>query len=205
MQVLAVNQVAKSLTVLRGLGVHRNIVMYLCVKRAAAQQGTTENVKVDFREFFERFLIVRNAPTDRNNKPYVIPFEVSDAKIWLNRNLAGSFAPSSIRPDNPIIQVLDINGRGSSVRYTLKPEHSKNVLSSLLHETKIPVLDLAAFLYRDFGFETEQMDIQKLLSVFQIEFGYLSDGVVDDDFDEIFTQDPESMQQDLFVPFLQYN
>lgn len=205
MQVLTVNQVVRSLEVLRRLNAHRNIVMYLCVKRSAAQQRTMENVKIDFREFFERFLTVRNAPTNSLNKPYIIPFEASDAKLWLNRNLAGSFAPSSIQPDNPINQVLEINGKGSAVRYSLKPDHARNAYNNLLNRTKLPALDLATFLYRDFGFNTEQMDIQKLLSIFQAEFGYLSNGIVTNDFDEVLTSDPESMQQDIFVPFLQSN
>ena len=200
MQVLAVDQVAKSLDVLRGLGVHRNTVMYLCIKRAAAQQQTDENIKLDFQEFFGRFLTVRNAPTD---KPYIIPFEASSAKLWLNPNLAGSFAPSSIRQDNPIRQVVDINGKGLGVRYALKPSHSRKAFGKLLNKTKIPVLDLAAFLYRDFGFDTERMDVQKLLNIFQAEFGYLSGGTATDEFNEIFTHDPILVQQDIFVPFLQ--
>ena len=179
--------------------------MYLCVKRAAAQQQTTENVKVDFREFFERFLTVRNALADGGAKPYIIPFEASYSKIWLNRNLAGSFAPSSIRRDNPINTLVEWSGKYAEVRYALKPYHSKNAFGNLLYKNKIPVLDLAVFLYRDFGFDTEQMDAQKLLNIFQAEFGYLSDGIVSDDFDKIFTQDTESMQQDIFVPFLQHN
>lgn len=203
MQVLTVDHVAQSLGVLRGLGVHRNTIMYLCVKRAAAQQKTTENVKIDFREFFERFLTIRNAPSDSLNKPYLIPFEASNAKLWLNRNLAGSFAPSSIRPDNPINTVITMNGSGSSVRYTLKPDHSRKAFGNLLNSKKIPVLNLASFLYRDFGFNTDQMDTQKLMEVFQEEFGYLLQGAVTDDFNEIFTYNTESIEKDIFVPFVQ--
>jgi len=202
MQILTVSRVVESLAKLRKLGIHRNAIMYLCIKRAAVEQDATENIKIDFREFFERFLTVRNAPADRLNKPYIIPFESSDAKLWLNRNLAGSFAPSSIRPDNPVNTVITLVGTGASVRYSLKPDHAKQAQLNLF-KAKVPVLDLAIFLYRDFGFDSFEMDAEKLLTVFKLEFGYLIDGKTTSDFEGLFLYNPESTPEDLFSELLQ--
>lgn len=202
MQVLTISHVAQSLEKLRKLGIHRNAIMYLWIKRAATQQQTTKNIKIDFREFFERFLTVRNAPTDRLNKPYIIPFESSNAKLWLNRNLAGSFAPSSIRQDNPVNTVITLEGTGASVRYSLKPNHAKQALLNLF-KTKLPVLELAIFMYRDFGFDSEEMNAEKLLAVFKAEFGYSTEERSNTDFEELFLYNPELAPENLFSEFFQ--
>lgn len=199
MQVLTINRVAESLATLRKLGAHRNTIMYLCIKRAATEQRITENIKVDFREFFERFLTVRSAPTDKLNKPYIMPFEESNVKLWLNRNLAGSFAPSSIRPDNPINTVISINGIGAKVTYSLKPDHQKYALANLLRKIELPALDLAIFLYRDFGFYSDAMNAEILLTIFKAEFGYLEDR----DYTKLFSCNPKLTSEPLFTPFIQ--
>ena len=201
MQVLAVKYVAQSLNNLRRLGIHRNTIMYLCIKWNATRQKTTENLKIDFREFFDRFLTVRDSPNDRLHKPYILPFESSDAKIWLNRNLAGSFAPSSIRPENPVNTVMAMNGSGSKVTYTLKQNHSLYAFNNLLNSVKIPALDLAIFLYRDFGFNTNEMNADKLLTIFKSEFGYLGDEDLTFNFTDFFSYDSESVPEDLFATF----
>ena len=203
MQVLTVKYIAQSLERLRKTGVHRNTIMYLCVKRAATQQNTTDNIKLDFREFFERFLTVRDAPIDRLNKPYIIPFESSDAKLWLNRNLAGSFAPSSIRPDNPINTVISLNGNGAGVRYTLKPNHGQKAFNNLLNGEKLPVAHLAVFLYRDFGFDLDSMNLEKLVEIFKSEFGYSEYQEDTPDFDDVFSSNIESAPEDLFSRFFE--
>lgn len=202
MHVLTIERIAQSLKRLRGLGIHRNIIMYLCIKRASAQQETTEGIKIDFREFFERFLTIRNAPLDRLNKPYIIPFESSDAKIWLNRNLAGSFAPSSVRPDNPVNTAIAWDGAGSKVTYALRPNHGKAVFENLLRNgQKISALDLAIFLYRDFGFDSDEMSAEALVSIFKNEFGYIKNGETTSDYGEVFDLSIIDMPGKLFVLF----
>ncbi|RCR71490.1 hypothetical protein DUE52_00725 [Larkinella punicea] len=157
--------------------------MYLCVKRFATIQHSNENLKIHFREFFDRYLTVRNAPAD---KPYIIPFESSSTRIWLNNNLAGSFAPSSIRPDNPVNTVIGVNGVGSKATYSLKEKHWQTAKKNLLNGKKIPVFALASFLYRDFGFLAVDMNPPKLIYIFQSEFGYLEEGGPSKEFEELY-------------------
>lgn len=201
MQVLSTKYIVEALKELRNLNAHRNILMYLCIKRSIAKQITNEPIKVDFREFFERFLTVKDAPSGLLNKPYIIPFESSDAKLWFNRNVAGSFSPSSIRNENPINTLVKMQGKGSQVKYLLKLNHAAQAFHNLLNAKKIPVLSLAIFIYRDFGFSESEMDHKKLIQIFKDEFGYNENGFTTSDYDVIYSEESDPHKQGLFVPF----
>jgi hypothetical protein len=98
--------VAQSLALLRKQRIHPNFAGYLCLKRASAQSGVEIKVRAKFKEFFDTFLSVPDAPS---SKPYVMPFcdtAPSEANKWFNRNVAGSYAPSSIRGGSPFARVI---------------------------------------------------------------------------------------------------
>lgn len=168
--------VAECLAVLRRHQVHQNFAGYLCVVSTAAQEKSTKNLSPNFKEFFDTFLRV---PDGHFNKPYIQPFNDSDTletNIWFNRNVAGSYAPSSLRIESPFRQVVEIEGRGREAKYSLREGHADLALEHLLFGQQLSVIDLAVFLYRDFGFplnDNETPTINNVLSVFQYEFGYL--------------------------------
>ena len=164
--------VAACLAVLRSRKIHNTFAGYLCIVRTAAEYSRTSNLEVNFREFFDTFLKVPNAPKE---KPYALPFwesPPSNANMFFNKNVAGSYAPSSLRRESPFLKVVNVTGKKNAARYSLRREHGNLALTHLLFNDRIPVIPLAAFLYRDYSFHFDRPSILGLVSVFQQEFGY---------------------------------
>jgi hypothetical protein len=103
--------------------------------------------------------------------PYIKPFteqKPSTKNLWLNENVAGSYAPSSLRPDQPFRKVVNIHDR----KYSLPTDHARRAFKHLLYDNPIQVADLATLLYRDFGLKADSMAIEDLIDIFAYEFGY---------------------------------
>lgn len=186
-----VNIVSDCLEELRNQKIHNNFAGYLCVKRTAFRDGRSTGLHVNFKEFFDTFFRVSDAPSD---KPYAMPFwdsPPSDANKWFNENVAGSYAPSSLRSGSPFRKVIKVEGsrKAADIRYSLLNGDAALALRYLLYSTKIPALSLATFLYRDFAIETDVVPTPQLLvQVFQEEFGFVDYlGIPVDDFDTLFS------------------
>ncbi|MFN8164131.1 MAG: hypothetical protein U0R26_09970 [Solirubrobacterales bacterium] len=144
---------------------------YLAIRRAAARQGSSTAIHPRWEDL-ERFLHVPGGPP---NKPNYRPFwhqSSSAGQHWLNENLAGSYAPSSIREVPK--KVIDLDGDGG---FSLKDTHWELARKHLLFDQPMPVLPLGVFLYRDFSFTTEGPSLGPLdlVQVFREDFGYRAD------------------------------
>jgi hypothetical protein len=144
--------VAESLARLRKQKTHTLFAGYLYLQRRASQLGRLEDLQPDFLQFFKQFFEVGNHPL---GAPYIKPFteqKASAQNLWLNENVAGSYAPSSLPPD-----------------------HAQRAFKHLLYSTPVQVADLAVVLYRDFGLRGSSMTIEDLIDTFAYEFGYAND------------------------------
>lgn len=160
--------VAQCLSRLRAKKTHTLFAGYLYLQRQSAKLDRLDDLQPDFLLFFKQFFEVGNHPL---GAPYIKPFtseKASDKNLWLNENVAGSYAPSSLRPDQPFRQVVKIEGK----KYTLPPDHAQLAYEHLLYSTAVQAADLAVFLYRDFGFNDASLTIEDLIGVFAFEFGY---------------------------------
>ena len=128
--------------------------------------------------FYDDYLRIRDAPPDR---PYLRPFlsrrrdlplferrafQIHD--ILMNRNVQGSYAPSSIRAGKPfskIIKVIDDDTPEGEVKYRLATEHASIVLSDMLSGNRIPAFSLASFLFRDRLLRFEERRLDQLTAV----------------------------------------
>lgn len=185
--VLSLETVTSAVMSLRSRRVHRNFAGYLCVKKTCCFEHKNVNVKPNFKHFFEEFL----RPSDgTEKKPYISPFvHNADASsdIWTNPNVAGSYAPSSVRTESPFRKVVDIEGVSNNSAYSLRKDHARNTLKHLLFGEKISALDLAIFLYRDMVFLGENITPEDLISLFRSEFGFNKDNTAENnDFNNIF-------------------
>jgi predicted ATPase len=159
--------VAKSLSLLRGRRVHPLFTGYLHLQQLAGLPGPKQ--APNFIEFFQRFFLVKDHPL---GTPYIKPFtnqKASEKNLWLNENVAGSYAPSSLRPDQPFRKVVDVDKN-----YSLRDDHAKRALKYLLYDKPLSVADLSVFLYRDFGLLGESPTVADLIDVFAVEFSYAS-------------------------------
>jgi len=177
--------VAQCLSRLRKQKTHTLFPGYLHLQQRASQLGRLTDLQPDFLLFFERFFSVGNHPL---GAPYIKPFteqRASTRNLWLNENVAGSYAPSSLRPEQPFRQVVKIQGK----KYSLPPDHAPRAFEHLLYFTPVQVADLAVVLYRDYGLLEDSLRIQELIGIFAYEFGYSKepDGEPDGDFRTLFS------------------
>ena len=182
--------VIESLRRLTDQKIHRTFAGYLSLKRAAAAYGETDNLESRaFKDFFDDFL---RMPDATDQRPYFVPFSdsaTSDASRWLNRNVAGSYAPSSLRPVSPFRQVVRIEEQ----RYSLVDRHWEHALEHLALGSRVPVLPLAAFLYRDYTFTVEHPEATDLIAAFRGEFGYTTASfeTADDEYSYLYYEDED--------------
>lgn len=166
---------------------------YLCVLNAAAKARRIENLQPRFRLFFERHFRAGEAP---ENKPYVVPFGRTEGggALLFNRNVAGSYAPGSIRGVNALLDVLEIQ----QGRYTLLIDHAENVRDRILRKP-LPACATACFLYRDFGFAPTQGP-DDLVQQLNADFGF----ALDDDIlgSGVFADDRSNFGQNDFAPLV---
>jgi len=161
----------------------------LCLKRTSYRDGRTTKLHPDFKNFFDTFLGVPGAP---KQKPYLRLFldeKPSAANLWLNSNVAGSFAPSSLR--ETLLKVVKTAGRST---FSLRENHWKLARTHLAEDKRIPVVELAAVLYRDYAIESPSPTLRQLVRIFREEFGYQepTSGPGHKEFDHLFSDASQS-------------
>lgn len=192
-QVLTLEAVRWSLDALKEASVHPFFLAYLHLRKQAAEQGTTADLTPNWDEL-GTYLRVPGGPP---NKPYYRPFwngkETDPGRYWLNPNLAGSYAPSSLR----IVprEIVDIIGG----HFSLKPDHAQLARKNLLYDQPISAIAMAAFLYRDFGFAaTGSLDPNDLEDELRADFHY---SLHDEEFDLLFSDVIPTSVDRWFEPF----
>ncbi len=188
--------VAQSLQRLRQQKIHTLFAGYLHLQQRAGQLGRLENLRPDFLQFFKQFFFVANHPL---GTPYIKPFteqKASNRNLWLNENIAGTYAPSSLRPGQPFRKVVTIVEKDRT--YSLPPDHARRALEHLLFSTPVQVADLAVVLYRDFGLVSDSPTIRDLIDIFAYEFGYSNypGDEPDDNFEILYRSDTVRIQEE---------
>lgn len=182
--VAAPESIAEALQQLRERRVHRTFAGYLAVLHTAAAEGREATLHVNFRRFFDAFYAVPGGP-----KPYVIPFielRQSIENEWFNKNVAGSYAPSSLRENSPFLQVVTVEGDGRSARYSLRENHEAFALEHLAYNVRLPVRPLAAFLYRNYAVDALSPTPDLWVDVFRRDFGYTGGPEKEGSFETLF-------------------
>lgn len=151
--------------------VHRMFPGYLSLKQQAGVHSQTDDLPFPYTEFFNQYFRVSGS-----DKPYLVPFtpleNPSDETLWVNDNVAGTYAPSSLRIDSPFTQVVEVEEAGHNSRWRLQPNHWQLARHHLCNGETIPAESLAAFLFRDYAFEAKNPSAYTLIQTFEEEFGY---------------------------------
>lgn len=128
--------------------VHPHFFGYLAILAAASKSAKRSKLAVNFKQFFEDYL---RAPDLKPEYPYLQPFSNPPFR---NKNVAGSYALSSLRENAPILLVADVSQdeKGRPL-FSLKSGHASEAYENLLGEKRLPSLAFAAFLLRDEGFD----------------------------------------------------
>jgi hypothetical protein len=170
--VLTFDAVRASIEELRGVPSHPFFIAYLHLRQRAAVQGETASLKPNWKRGLGPYLEVAGASA---RHPYYRPFWDGTAKAgqeWLNGNLAGSFARSSLRVGSPPLRVVDYDD--ATQTFSLRERHWELARDHLLNGQQLPAEALAAFLLRDFGFITDGKPPtgDDLVLLFADDFGY---------------------------------
>lgn len=169
--VLTRNGARNCIAMLREQSVHPYFPAYLHLRQRAAAEARLTNLRPDWDEL-SKFLQVRGAPSDR---PHFRPFTlgtVAGDQEWLNPNLAGSYAPSSLRMGQPPLKVVELSTvRGS---FNLRPKHWELAREYLLGDERLPLAAVSGFMLRDFAFENYPTTpgYDELEAAFAETFGY---------------------------------
>jgi len=151
--------------------IHRMFPGYLCLKQQSSIHERDNNLSFPYTDFFEEYLRVPGG-----DKPYLVPFtaseDPSDETLWVNDNVSGTYAPSSLRADSPFTKVVEVEKEGHNSRWRLQPNHWQLAKHHLCEGQTIPAESLIAFLFRDYAFETAEPSAYTLVQVFQEDFGY---------------------------------
>lgn len=178
-----------------GQRIHPFFPAYIAIRRAAGQRESLEGIHPRWEDL-EQFLRVPGGPP---RKPNFRPFwhqSSAAGQHWLNANLAGSYAPSSVRTVPRRVIALDNSGG-----FALGEHHWELAREHLLFKDRLSATALCAFLYRDFGFTTDGRSPQPddLIEIFRHDFGYHT-GIDDVEFDHLYSKTiPE--RSDWFEPF----
>jgi len=210
-QVLRTEAVSTALKNILTTSIHPNFAGYLCLKRTARLAGKTSGLLPNFKAFFEEFLRVADGTAEA---PYIAPFLINgsiESDIWFNSNVAGSYAPSSIREKSPMFELCTIEKVDKKSLYSLKADFASTARTRLLKLKKIDALSLAIFLYRDYSFKTEfpfdnKLATLDLVDCFRNEFGFRENNPAEKtEFDNLFDRSPAGnlINQNLFLNFIE--
>ena len=164
---------------LRGRRIHSFFPGYLQARKRAVEEGRSNDVPPNVREIGPWLRVDGGPPS----KPFYRPMVDTNAaakSYWLNPNLAGSFAPASVRTTQPPGRVLTPGPDG----FTLLPDHETLARTHLLFDEPLNVVALAAYYYRNYAFTSDiKPETSLLVDAFRQDFGFGSD----QDFDKLFT------------------
>jgi hypothetical protein len=177
--VISVERARESVATLLTRETHPFFIAYLHLRRVAGQRRTLVGLNPHWPDLGS----VLEVPGGPPGKPYLRPFwkgSRQSGQEWLNKNLAGSFAPSSLR--GTPLEIIEITASGS---FNLKERHWQQARQHLLLGQPMPVLPLAAFLFRDRALvSTDVPDPAALVTVFREHYGYTPDA--DEEFDYLY-------------------
>lgn len=171
--VLALDAVRRAITTLRPLTIHETFPVYLHLRRRASRLGRFTDLQPDWKAEPHDWLNVPGGPA---NKPYFRPFTSrgsSPNSFWLNDNLAGSYATSSLRGFRSVY--VDSNDEYQLPVHVDGTPDAGTVLSRVLSGQAVPAWAVATYLFRNRSFEWNAPappDWSDLLAVFQEYFGW---------------------------------
>lgn len=165
LSVLTVEAVQAGIEALQSQRIHEQFPAYLHLRQLAVAANSFANIEPVWHEVGDLLRMPGGPPT----KPHYRPFSSRNRKdpsgYWLNENLAGSYAPRSIRSTSRFM----LNAAGDG--FELPSDHAHQALAVLLKGIKVPAWALAAYYLRNYGFILHgEGGVEDLISSFKREF-----------------------------------
>lgn len=149
--VIRLEAVQKGIAELKSQKIHEAFIAFLYLRRVARQEKRFDNLEPKWQTELSDWLTVTGGQI---NKKHFRPFASRgkrDENFWMADNLAGSFAPSSIRSKARSI-ILDPNDQYRIPCASPGQPDVRPVFETLLYSEKINAPALACFLFRNDAF-----------------------------------------------------
>lgn len=143
---LTIASVKAGIDTLQTLRIHEQFPAYLQVRQQAVEAGNFDEIVPQWAEVAELLKMPGGPPKKPNYRPWSSRKVKDPSRLWYNENLAGSFAPKSIRTTSRFM----LNDAGDG--FALPHDHAKRALAILLKGSKVPAWALAAYYLRNYGF-----------------------------------------------------
>lgn len=192
LHVLTREAVKAGIAALKSQRIHEHFPAYLELRRLAVASGSLTNLQPDWKVVSDLLKMPSGPPTKPHYRPFSSRTRKDESGYWYNRNLAGSYAPKSMRATSGFM--LDASGDN----FELPTDHAQQALRRLLKGTKVPAWALAAYYLRNYGFIFNgEGGYDELIAAFKKEFQFEQDT----DFDALFEdEEPISFTDDWFEP-----
>lgn len=163
--------------------IHPHFPAYLGLTRLAKREDTIQHLSYDYETYYDQYFRVQadenqNMVVDGSEKLYLVPFTNPHARrMWKGENVAGSISVGTAGRSTSSVglnNVVDIDIDAKT--YSLKNDHWELARDHLTYEEKVPTAAVAVFIYRDWGFESDEPpDIGDFVELFREEFGFEDD------------------------------
>ena len=166
-QVLTLAAVKAGIRTLQSQRIHEHFPAYIHLRQRGVLTRSFDSIEPKWREVGTLLWMPKGPPT----KPHYRPFSSRNLKdpsgYWFNENLAGSYAPRSLRATSQFMLNQSRDG------FALSPDHALQAFRVLLKGTKVPAWALAAYYLRNYGFSLDRVGVyEDLISAFKMEFSF---------------------------------
>ncbi|MER5631549.1 hypothetical protein [Streptomyces nitrosporeus] len=191
--VLTTEAVKAGINALKRQRIHEHFPAYLHLRKLAVTSGSLTDLSPEWKGVSDLLRMPGGPPTKPHYRPFSSVNRKDESGYWYNKNLAGSYAPKSMRATSAFM--LNTNGD----EYELPVDHAQQALERLLKGKKVPAWALAAYYLRNHAFIFEgEGGYEELISAFVKEFGF-EEGT---DFHVLFEEvEPTQFSDDWFEPF----
>lgn len=183
---LSIDTVRAALQTLAATKSHEQLVLYLAILRLKSRDGE-KYTEGDIYSVIKPWLELPG----RKGYPYYRPFASRGKQFWMNGNLAGSFAPSSLRSSRDLFYSSD------SADNTLRLPSVDEIIASLKIKSPVPLWAVTCYFLRNASFiaKTGNWHVSDVLSLAEDYFG-----ISRADYSDVFDFDlPDEMQSSLAV------
>lgn len=181
---LSIDTVRAALQTLTATKSHEQLVLYLAILRLKSRDGQNY-VDGDVYSVIKPWLELPG----REDYPYYRPFASRGKQFWMNSNLAGSFAPSSLRSSRDLFYSSDSSDNA------LRLPSVGEITASLKIKSPVPLWAVTCYFLRNASFIAKDGD-WRVADVLSLADDYF--GINQADYSEVFDFNlPDDMQSSL--------
>jgi hypothetical protein len=181
-KVLTLDSIRWAIATLKSAKIHRHFFAFLYVMRTRSLDGEDE-IHPDWTAFEPYLRLPTSLEGVYPDKQFYVPLDEKNVRdqssYWLNRNLRGSYATSSLRRKSSFMVAGDN-------AYRLPPDFGATASLNFLGGEPVSAPATAAYLLRNHAFPPTTSTVDDLISEFRNHFGFDTIDGGDEAFSHLF-------------------